>query len=599
MQTKAKARLLRSGEFLLRAAQSSTVFTPEDMSDEQRMLRQSVKDFIQQHIDARWKDFDGPKGYELAPKLLEEAGKMGFLGVGVPEEYGGYEADFRTQLLFTEYACDAWSFGLAMGIQTSLGVAPVLLYGSDEQKRRYLPGIVSGEIKTCYCLTEPGAGSDANAAKTTATLSEDGKHYRLNGQKMWITSSGYADVFFVFARIEDDPSLSCLIVEKGSNGIRLGEEEEKMGIKGSSTRQVFFEDVEVPVEQLLGARNKGFKIALNVLNTGRIKMATTACGTSKRALGYAATYASERQQFGQPIASFGAIQNKLGNMAARLYAMESMAYRIGGQIDSLHERLLQEDSSDPNLSKQEAIRAFAMECAIAKVHNTDSDGFIIDEALQIHGGMGYSGETPIETMYRNHRITRIYEGTNEINRMLSVEMLLRQIRKQENAFMQSSAVARHELEQDALHPFAADDIELGPEKAVLRNLKKIGTLIGGYAFQTLTTELPKHQEVLMHLADVFIQIYAYESTLLRTEKWLQRPDAELRKHLLDVHMHHAVKMVSEAATEALMAFADPGEGARYREAIRTLRPRPWQALAHKRRVIAEAVIEAQGYPIKN
>jgi len=586
---------LKGGDFLTGSPPAETIFTPEDFTEEHRMLRNSVRDFIEQHVEPRREDFDSAKGYELAPALLEEMGRLGFLGLGVPEEYGGYEADFSTQLAFGEVAYPAWSFGLSIGVQTSLGVAPLLLYGNQAQKQKYLPGIVSAQIKSCYCLTEPGAGSDANSGKTNAVYTKDGKHLLLNGQKMWITSSGYADLFFVFAKIENDKNLSCLIVEKAYGGIRLGEEEKKMGIRGSSTRQVFFEDVRVPADNLLGQRNDGFKIALNVLNTGRIKMATSVTGNAKRAFRLGVQYAMERRQFGKAIANFGAIRHKIGESAARIYTMESLAYRIGGSIDGVRAALI-EGGMDRLEAKHRSIAEFAMECAIAKVHNTEAEQYVVDEALQIHGGMGYSAETPIETLYRNARINRIYEGTNEINRLLTVDMLLRRAMKGQIELMQPAMAIMREADSGKPAAGLPPDGPLAAEKHALDNLKKAALLVSGAAVQRLMARLKEEQEIMLQLADCYIQLYALESVLLRTEKRLGKKDFALRHDLTILTLHRAAARIREAAREALMAFAEGADLQNMIRAVELWSSPPPANLKETRRRVAQAAFEAGDYP---
>lgn len=581
----------RSGSFLLQNRDVDGLFTPEDLTEEQRLLRQSIRDFIQQNIEPHYRDFDSKKGIERGPALLEKMGELGFLGIGVPEAYGGFEADFRTQLAFGEIAYASWSFGLTIGVQTSLGVAPLLLYGNQKQKDKYLPGIVSAQRKSCYCLTEPTAGSDANSGKTQAILHESGKHYILNGQKMWITNSGFADLFFVFAKIEDDKNLSCLIVEKDFGGIRLGAEEEKMGIKGSSTRQVFFEDVPVPTENLLGQRGAGFKIALNVLNTGRIKMAATVTGTAKKAMGYGVRYAAERQQFGQSLDSFDAIQGKLAMMCRHVYAMESMAYRISGQIDEERHRLITA-GEDPQEAERRAIASYAMECAMAKVHNTEADAWVIDEALQIHGGMGYSAETPIETMYRNQRINRIYEGTNEINRMLSIDMLLRKAMKGELDLLPAAQAARDQVLSGSTAQLVSPD---SPESQFLHQARQLTLSILAIIGERMLSTFKNEQQLMLSLSDVFTQIFALESVVLRTQKHATH-QRELRQALTRLQAVHSARIIYQSLREIIPHIAQHKEIDTLRTALAHLdRIVPFNPI-ELRRAVAAAVREAGGYP---
>ncbi len=578
---------LRGGAFLLVDEDPTNVFSPDDFTEEQLLLRKSVQDFLQQKVESRYQDFDSEKGHEIAPGLLEEMGEMGFLGVGVPEAYGGFEADFRTQLAFGEIAYNAWSFGLSIGVQTSLGVAPLLLYGNDYQKAKYLPGIVSAAIKSCYCLTEPGAGSDANSGKTQAVLSADGSHYVLDGQKMWITNSGFADLFFVFAKIENDPNLSCFIVEKAFGGIRLGAEEKKMGIKGSSTRQVFFENVPVPLENLLGERGQGFKIALNVLNTGRIKMSASVTGKAKRGFKAGVQYAKERVQFGKTLGSFGAIQHKIAEMGSRIYTMESISYRIAGAIDQQYDALMEGGSSTLE-AKFKSIAEFAMECAMAKVHNTEAEDFIIDESLQIHGGMGYSAESPIETMYRNSRINRIYEGTNEINRMLSIDMLLRKAMQGQLDLANGALAAKQALKEQ---PELFEPSKSLPE--AIDKLKKGFLITAGAVAQKLLPHLKEEQEILMQLADMAIQVYALESCYLRSEKAQGQSSYPLRKQLCQIQLQRSLPVFRQAGQEICFALENP-KLLRTLEALCAYEPFNLKAV---RREVAEYFIERGQYEL--
>ncbi len=551
-----------------------------------------MRDFLDREIHANYQIFDSKEGIERGPALLKKMGELGFLGIGVPEAYGGFEADFRTQLAFGEVAYASWSFGLTIGVQTSLGIAPLLLYGNKAQKDKYLPGIVSADRKSCYCLTEPTAGSDANSGKTRAILNEAGTHYLLNGQKMWITNSGFADLFFVFAKIGDDEKLSCLIVEKDFGGIRLGAEEEKMGIRGSSTRQVFFEDVPVPAENLLGERGEGFKIALNVLNTGRIKMATTVTGTAKRAMQYAATYAGERRQFGQTLDQFDAIQAKLADMAQRIYAMETIAFRIGGQIDDACTQLIKE-GVDPQQAEQKAIASYAMECALAKVHNTEADAWVIDEALQIHGGMGYSAETPIETMYRNQRINRIYEGTNEINRMLSIDMLLRKAMKGQLPLLQEAIKARQAIQSGQ---WLME--EPNSERTYLRGARTLSLAIMALVGERLLPTLKQEQQLMLALADVFTELFALESVMLRGEQ--QAKDrSELRNSLTKLQLAHSGGVVYRSLRTVIPQVSEGEERNRLLDALGQLDRVAVVPVIPIKREVALAVKEANGYPFSS
>lgn len=585
---------LRGAEFLVKESDPQTIFTPEDYTEEQVMYRQALSDWYAQHIDPIREKFDTEEGYALAPALLEQMGEMGFLGIGVPEEYGGIDVDFKSQLVIGEVTADGHAFSLTPGIQMSLGVAPVLLYGNDAQKQKYLPRIVTAEVKTCYCLTEPGSGSDASAAKTRATLSPDGSHYLLNGQKMWITSSGHADVFFVFCKIEDDEKLSCLIVEKAFGGLTLGKEEPKMGMKGSSTRQVFFENVPVPLDNLLGKRGGGFKMALNVLNTGRIKIATATSGSGKRSFDLGLQYALQRVQFGKAIIGFGAIQVKVAEMGARLYAMESIWCRIAHLIDEEYARMVA-GGMDPLEAKYRSISEFAMECALAKVYNTEGEGLIVDESLQIHGGIGYSGDSEIETLYRNARSNRIYEGTSEINRILTPTMALRKVMKGELNLLQAATDAIQAVAQGAFPPLPEAGEDLAREQALLARLKQSNLVIAGMAVQKYMAAIQDQQEVLMHIADSFMAIYAFESALLRTLKHGGGPSGPVRRDMVRLLLLQAAETLSKAGREVMYAMGQGPEQQQMAKGIAKACELPPEDAVALRRRIAAYFAEAGAY----
>ncbi len=595
INTDTATEIAQGGAFLIKGTNPQSISTHEDYTEEQKMLRQSVLDFIDKKIEPLQKTFDSLEGTKIAPQLLEEMAELGFLGVGVPEEYGGFAANFKTQLAFCEVAFSCYAFGLTAGVQTSLGVAPLLLYGNKEQRAQYLPKIVTAEIKSCYCLTEPSAGSDANSGKSKAVLNEAGTHYILNGQKMWITSAGHADLFFVFAKIDDDPNLSCLIVEKSYGGISLGAEEDKMGIKGSSTRMVFFENVPVPIENLLGERNKGFKIAVNVLNTGRIKLATSVTNNAKKAFKLGINYANEREQFGKAISSFGAIQHKIGEMAANIYAMEAIFCRTASHIDEVRDKLVA-DGLEILDTKFKSIAEFSIECAIAKVHNSEAESFVIDEALQMHGGMGYSSESVISVHYRNARINRIYEGTNEINRMLIVDMLFRKVMKGKLDLMAPLMRITSEMKNDALLLPKTDGSFFADANRSLQHLKKATLLVAGTAAQKLMTQLKEEQEILIHLANCLIQLYAFESALLRTEKH-QDKNLEVRQELTTLLMYKTAAKIAQEAQEALYAFTEGEEAEQLLQAVQTLTHLPPYNLKNARRKVAQYFIEENQYKL--
>ncbi len=562
MSTTEKNFSAKGGEFLIKETPAQAVFTPEEWTEEQKMVAQTCSDFLDQEIYPRLDDIDNVKeNPQLMPSLMDKAGELGLLGTSVPEEYGGFGMDFNTSMLVAEVIGAGHSFAVALSAHTGIGTLPILYYGNSEQKKKYLPKLATGEWKASYCLTEPDSGSDANSAKTKAVLTEDGKHYIVNGQKMWITNGGFADIFIVFAKIDDDKNLSAFIIEKDFGGVTMNEEEAKMGIKGSSTRQVFFNDCKVPVENLLSERENGFKIAVNILNIGRIKLGASAIGASKAVLGQAAQYANERKQFGTSIANFGAIKHKLAEMAARTYASESAAYRAGQNIDDAFKDLI-EGGMDEAEAKLKSVEEFAIECAIIKVHASEVLDFVVDEGVQVYGGMGFSADAPMDRAYRDARINRIFEGTNEINRMLTIDMLLKRAMKGKIDLMTPAMNVQKEL--TSIPDFGADEDTtlFAKEKKVLLNLKKAGLMISGAAVQKFMQKLSSEQEILMNLADMLIEVYAAESALLRTEKLIGIKGEEACKqqiNMTQLYMHRAVEIAQSAGKEGIFAFAEGDE----------------------------------------
>ncbi len=551
---------IKGGEFLIRETNCQEIFIPEDFSEEQRMMAEATNDFIkkeiQPNIDKIEKQEDG-----IMPSLIEKAGELGLLGVSVPEEYGGLGMSFNTSMLIADKIGSTGSFSTAYGAHTGIGTLPILYYGTEEQKKKYLPKIASGEWKTCYCLTEPDSGSDANAGKTKATLTDDGKDYLINGQKMWISNGGFADMFIVFAKIEDDKNLTAFLVEKSFGGITMNDEEVKLGIKGSSTRQVFFNDTKVPVENMLSERENGFKIAVNILNIGRIKLGAGVIGGCVEVTNTALNYANERKQFGVSISSFGAIKHKLAEMAIRTFVTESAAYRAGQNIDDKIDDLIANGVPEAE-AKLKSFEQFAIECAIIKIHGSEVLDYIVDEGLQIYGGMGFSEEAPMARAYRDARITRIYEGTNEINRMLLVGMILKRAMKGELNVMEPAMAVAKEL--TAVPSFESVDLSapLAEEKEALKKLKKAVLMVAGKAAQTFGPKLNDEQEILMNIADMLIEIYASESAVLRAEKLIQLKGEEackLQLHAARVYFHDAVDKINKAGKEAILAFTKGDE----------------------------------------
>lgn len=550
---------IKGGEFIIRKTMPSEIFIPEEWNEEQKMIAQMCDDFIAQEVDPHLERIDKmEEGFMQS--LLDKAGELGMLGMTVPEDLGGMGVDFKTSLLATERLGKGYSFSVAYGAHTGIGTLPLLYYGTDEQKAKYIPKLATGEWKAAYCLTEPGSGSDANSGKTKAKLSEDGKHYILNGQKMWITNGGFANFMTVFAKIDDDDNLSAFLVEADTEGISLNPEEKKMGIKGSSTRQVFFNNVKVPVENLLSDRGNGFKIAINILNIGRIKLAAGVLGGSKAAISDAVRYSNEREQFGRPISKYGAIRYKIAEQAIRTFVLESATYRAGQNIDDAIEGLIA-GGMPKGQATLKGIEQFAAECAMLKVAGSECLDYVVDEAVQIYGGMGYSAESPVERAYRDSRINRIFEGTNEINRILTVDMILRRAMKGELDLMGPAMKVAGELMSI---PEMGDSPEgvFGNEHKYLEGFKKTILMVAGGAVQKLMESLAKEQEVLMNIADMAIWTYQAESVLLRVEKMIATTgEAACAEQIAIVktYFYDTADRIEKAAKDALNSFTEGDE----------------------------------------
>ncbi|MDA7749917.1 acyl-CoA dehydrogenase family protein [Flavobacteriales bacterium] len=555
-----QSKALRGGEFLIRETTADAIFIPEEWTEEQLMMKQMTLDFVEQRIIPNLERIEQQEE-GLVPQLMEEAGELGLIGSSVPEELGGMGLDFKSTMLITEAIGGAHSFSVSFSAHTGIGTLPILYYGNDAQKKQWIPGLASGQLKGCYCLTEPSAGSDANNGKTTAKLTEDGKHYLINGQKMWITNGGFADVMIVFAKIDDDENLTAFIIDGHAEGISKNPEEKKMGIKGSSTRQIFFNDVQVPVENLLYARQKGFKIAVNILNIGRIKLGGAVLGAAKDACTHAVRYANEREQFGRPISKYGAIRYKLAESAIRLFTKESALYRATQNIDDAI-AALKAGGMEHGEATLKGIADFAPECAMMKVLGSEVLDYVVDETVQIHGGMGYSAETRAELAYRDARINRIFEGTNEINRMLTVDMILKKAMKGEIDLMTPAMAISSELTGvPDMTPPPTDLFE--KQLQYVRNFKKAILMVAGSAAQKLMMSLAKEQEILMNIADMAIWAYTAESTILRVQKLrgLRGNDADLsiQEAIMRVYTYQASEWIHSAGKEALLAFAEGDE----------------------------------------
>lgn len=595
--------LLPGGAFLTRQTNVSDTFIPEEFTDEQRMVFDLVKDFMLREVHGMGMEkvaqLDAAKDRDLVLDIFRKASESGLCGVSIGEEYGGMGLGFNTGLLYTEALSLGFSFATTIGCQTSIGSLPIVWYGNKAQKEKYLPKIATGELACSYCLTEPGAGSDANSGKTRAVLNAQGTHYMLNGQKMWITNGGFADLYIVFAKIDNDEKLSAFIVEKAFGGIELGKEEKKMGIKASSTVQVFFSNCPVPVENLLGERGKGFNMALNILNSGRIKIAAGGVGGMKFGLESVIGYASQRIQFGKPIAEFGAIQQKIGKIASTAFAIESGVYRIGAEVDKKHDQLLADGQSE-NDAKINAMREYAIECAILKVAGSEAMCMAADEAIQIYGGMGYSMETGVEMAYRDARITRIYEGTNEINRMLVLaEFYKRAFQTKEINIKGAGGMVTSELVSSFI-PFGSNGF-LEKEFKTVQQLKSLFFLITGAAGAKLKSKLVDEQEIVMNLADILSAAFIAESALLRVKKLHQNKALTSPENLATYtqmaqsFLYDAVQQAKQAAENAVDSYADGFENRATKWAIRRLtkgyRINPKQ----KRRQVAVALIKKGKY----
>jgi alkylation response protein AidB-like acyl-CoA dehydrogenase len=551
---------IKGGEFLVKDVEAKDIFTPEEWSEEQNMIAQMCKDFINNEVKQHFDEIDSQTNPTLVPSLMEKAGELGLLGLSVPEDLGGMGVDFKTSMLATEALGSGHSFSVAYAAHTGIGTLPLLYYGTAEQKAKYIPKLASGEWKAAYCLTEPSAGSDANSGKTKAELTEDGKHYIVNGQKMWITNGGFANLFTVFAKIGDDEKLTAFLIEADSEGISLNPEEKKMGIKGSSTRQVFFNNVKVPVENMLSERENGFKIAVNILNIGRIKLAGACIGGSKVAISDSVKYSNEREQFTRSISKYGAIRHKLAQQAIMIWTAEAATYRASQNIDDAIQALI-DGGMDKEKATLKGIEEFAPECAILKVVGSEALDYVVDEGVQIHGGMGYSAETGIERAYRDSRINRIFEGTNEINRLLTVTMILKKAMKGQIDLMGPAMAIGKEL--TGIPDFGAADTALfAAEKKYVKNFKKALLMVAGSAAQKVGDKLAKEQEIVMNVADIINYVYVAESSLLRAEKVVAMKGEAAAQNELDmmrVYLYDAADLINKAGKDALFSFAEGDE----------------------------------------
>tara|TARA_R110002050_G_scaffold100580_1_gene208191 strand:- start:148160 stop:149965 length:1806 start_codon:yes stop_codon:yes gene_type:complete len=554
--------ILRGGQFLVKETNCEDIFTLEDLSEEQKMMRDSTKEFVDRELWAHWERFE-KKDYKYTEECMRKAGELGLLSVAVPESYGGMGMGFVSTMLVCDYISGATgSFSTAFGAHTGIGTMPITLYGTEEQKQKYVPKLASGEWFGAYCLTEPGAGSDANSGKTKAVLSDDGKYYSITGQKMWISNAGFCNLFIVFARIENDKNITGFILENDpSNGISLGDEEKKLGIHSSSTRQVFFNETKIPVENMLSERGNGFKIAMNALNVGRIKLAAACLDAQRRVIGEATKYANERIQFKTPIINFGAIKSKIATMATNCYADESASYRAAKNIE---DRIAMREAAGNTHQEAElkGVEEYAIECSILKVAVSEDVQSCTDEGVQIFGGMGFSADAPMESAWRDARIARIYEGTNEINRMLAVGMLVKKAMKGHVDLLGPATKVGEELM--GIPSFDTPDFSelFAEEKDVVARLKKVFLMVAGSAVQKFGPELENHQQLMMAASDILIEVYMAESTILRTEKNAKRfGEAEQATQIAmaKLYLYNAVDTIIQKGKEAIVSFAEGDE----------------------------------------
>ena len=593
-----KDNWIKGGSFIIDDQTPDDIFTPEDFSEEQRMMKEAVQEFIDREV---WpnKDRFEKKDYALTEELMEKIGALGFLGVSVPEAYGGLGMDFVSTMLVCDYISGATgSLSTAFGAHTGIGTLPITLYGTEEQKQKYVTKLATGEWFGSYCLTEPGAGSDANSGKTKAVLSDDGTHYLISGQKMWISNAGFASVFIVFARIEDDKNITGFIVPKDdANGITFGDEENKLGIHSSSTRQVFFSETKVPVENMLAGRGEGFKIAMNALNVGRIKLGVACLDAQRRITTAAVQYANERIQFNTPIAQFGAIKEKLAHMATSCYAGESACYRAAYDVEKRIQSFVAE-----GLTHQEAelkgVEDFAIECSLLKVGASEDIQNAADHGIQIMGGMGFSADMPMESAWRDARIGRIYEGTNEINRMLSVGMLLKKGMKGQLDLMSAVMKAATSIKEDTNIPTDRGSI-LAEERRLLANFKQLFIVLTGNAAQKYGAKLDEHQQILLALSDIFIEIYFTESAILRTLKNCDRSGEKsqlVQIAMAKAYLYEASDIIAKKGKEVIINMCKEDEQKQLLEVLyKKLQFKEYSDIIGLKTQIADKLIEENKY----
>ncbi|WP_342543163.1 acyl-CoA dehydrogenase family protein [Paenisporosarcina sp. FSL H8-0542] len=593
--TKTIANVIKGGSFLVEDVALDRVFTPEDFTDEHKMIAKTTEDYVTHEVVPVIENLEHHE-FEHSVRLLKSAGDLGLLGADVPEEYGGLALDKVSSALIAEKMSRAGGFSITHGAHVGIGSLPIVLFGNEEQKQKYLPKLATGELIAAYALTEPGSGSDALGAKTSAKLNAEGTHYVLNGEKQWITNAGFADVFVVYAKI-DGEQFSAFIVEREFSGVSVGAEEKKMGIKSSSTRTLILQDAQVPVENLLGEVGRGHVIAFNILNIGRYKLGVGTVGASKRAFELAVAYSNQRQQFKTPISSFNLTKEKLSTMASKLYASESLIYRTVGYFEDRMSQLSPEEQKDGKAIAA-SIAEYAIECSINKVFGTEVLDYIADEAVQLHGGYGFMQEYEVERIYRDSRINRIFEGTNEINRLLVPGTFLRKAMKGELPLLQKAQALQSELLM--MMPEEIEDAPLAQEKVLVQNAKKIGLLAAGLAAQRYGTKLETEQEVLANIADIVSNLFAMESAVLRTEKAIQRDGVDKANQKLlytQIFCQEAFECIEKDAKETLIAAVEGDNLRMMLSALRKLtRSTPYNVIAKKREASVK-LIDAEKYVV--
>ena len=587
-------KLVKGGEFMVQDIDAADIFIPEEFDEEQQMVAQTCRDFLDAEVFPNLEKIDKQEN-NIGRTLIEKAGELGLLGISTPEELEGFGQSFVTSMLASEVMGSAYSFAVTYSCHTGIGTMPILYFGNEEQKQKYIPALTMGEKVGCYCLTEPGAGSDANSGKTKATLSEDGKHYILNGQKMWITNTGFGDIFTVFAKIDNDRVLSAFIVERDYPGVKFNPEEKKLGIKGSSTRQIFLEDCMVPVENLLWERGKGFRIALDILHMGRIKLGGNVLGAAKMAIDQSVNYSNERKQFGKSISNFGAIKYKLAEQAIRTFANESAVYRASSNVDEYVAAHLGEETKEQAIVH--AFEEYAVEAAILKVYGSEMLDYVVDEGVQIHGGMGYSAEMRIERGYRDSRINRIFEGTNEINRLVTIDTLnKRGAKKDYDLYGQGEAVVAGLADLDGCS--CCVDGYYENKLATIQNLKALGKMLLTAVSKAFGRKMMNEQMILNNISNIVARIYVAESTMLRVKKKeeVHGMDVAINKDILDCLVYDTAEFIRKEAKDCVNSFVeDKKEFELYNKGIKYYSCAKGVNVKAARERIADVLIEENKY----